>query len=60
MYLFFLRLITAFEILPESVVDIDPVRGIKSANDLVSSPQRYTVRFRPRDESRLWQVLNNF
>jgi 3-hydroxyphenylacetate 6-hydroxylase len=60
LYLFFLRLITAFEILPESLVDVDPVRGIKSADDLVSSPRRYTVRFRPRDQSRLRQALNNF
>ena len=50
LYLFFLRLISAFEIRKGSQVDVDPVRGVKSAADLVSSPNRYTVQFCPRDQ----------
>jgi 3-hydroxyphenylacetate 6-hydroxylase len=49
------RLICAFEIMKGSEVDVDPVRGCKSTEDLVSSPRRYTLVFRPRDEKVLRQ-----
>jgi len=39
LYLFFVRLITAFEIVEAGDVNIDPVRGCKSADDLISSPR---------------------
>jgi 3-hydroxyphenylacetate 6-hydroxylase len=57
LYLFYVRLITGFEISAGSEIDVDPVRGCKSAEDLVSSPRRYTVVFQPRDGARLAEAL---
>jgi 3-hydroxyphenylacetate 6-hydroxylase len=57
LYLFFTRLIAAFEICEGSEIDADPINGCKSAEDLVSSPKRYTVVFKPRDEARLREAL---
>jgi 3-hydroxyphenylacetate 6-hydroxylase len=57
LYLFYLRLIAGFEISVGSEIDVHPVSGCKSAEDLVSSPRRYTVVFRPRDEARLAEAL---
>jgi hypothetical protein len=51
------RLISAFEALKGSEVDVDPVSGCKSTEDLVSSPKRYMAVFRPRDESKLREEL---
>ena len=59
LYLFFTRLIAAFEICDGSEIDADPVNGCKSAEDLVSSPKRYTVVFKPRDETRLKEALRS-
>ena len=57
LYLFFVRLIAGFEISAGSEIDAHPVSGCKSAEDLVSSPRRYTVVFKPRDEARLTEAL---
>ncbi|OCL06090.1 cytochrome P450 [Glonium stellatum] len=57
LYLFFVRLISAFEVLKGSDVDVNPVTGATTTEDLVCSPERYTVIFKPRDEARLRQAL---
>jgi 3-hydroxyphenylacetate 6-hydroxylase len=57
LYLFFVRLITGFEISAGSEIDAHPVSGCKSAEDLVSLPRRYTLIFKPRDEPRLKEAL---
>lgn len=57
LYLFFVRLIAGFGISASSEIDAHPVSGCKSAEDLVSSPKRYTVVFKPRDEARLMEAL---
>jgi 3-hydroxyphenylacetate 6-hydroxylase len=57
LYLFYLRLISAFEIQKSSDVDVNPVTGASKAEDLVCSPERYTVVFKPRDEARLREAL---
>ncbi len=57
LYLFFVLSISAFEIFPGSDVDVNPISGCGSADDLVSSPKIYTVVFKPRDQLQLRQVL---
>jgi 3-hydroxyphenylacetate 6-hydroxylase len=58
LYLFFIRLIAAFEICEGSdEIDTDPVNGCNRGEDLVSSPKRYAVVFKPRDETRLKEAL---
>ena len=49
--MFFVRVLSAFEILPFDEVDVDAVRGCADARSLVSSPKRYRVIFRARE---LW------
>lgn len=51
-----MRLISAFEMVKGSEIDVDPIRGCKDHGDLVSSPRRYTVIFRARNEG-LGEVL---
>lgn len=51
LYMFFVRVLSAFEILPFDDVDVDAVRGCADARSLVSSPKRYRVVFRARE---LW------
>ena len=52
-----MRLISAFEIPKGSEVDIDPITGCKSTEDLVSSPKRFTVVFQARDEEKFGEEL---
>jgi hypothetical protein len=51
------RLISAFEIQSSRVLDVDPITGCKSHQDLVSSIKSYTVNFKPRNEIALREAL---
>ena len=56
LYIVFLRLISSFQILPdtkESTLDYDPVTGVFDPTSLVSYPKRFGSRFVPRDEEKL-------
>jgi 3-hydroxyphenylacetate 6-hydroxylase len=57
LYIFFVRLISAFEIQSSTVLDVDPITGCSSHGDLVSSIKRYTVNFKARDEFALREAL---
>jgi 3-hydroxyphenylacetate 6-hydroxylase len=57
LYIFFVRLISAFEIQSSVVLDVDPITGCKSYEDLVSSIKRYQVNFKARDEFALREAL---
>ncbi|TKA79349.1 3-hydroxyphenylacetate 6-hydroxylase [Cryomyces minteri] len=57
LYLVFLRMISAFEIVKGSDVDVDPVRGSADPTSLVTMPKRYEVVFRPRNEALLSEAL---
>ncbi|TKA61335.1 3-hydroxyphenylacetate 6-hydroxylase, partial [Cryomyces minteri] len=57
LYLVFLRMISAFEIVKGSEVDVDPVRGSADPTSLVTIPKRYEVVFRPRNEALLREAL---
>ena len=57
LYIVFLRLISSFQILPDSKetkgVDYDPVRGVFDPTSLVSYPERFGSRFVARDDKKL-------
>jgi len=56
LYIVFLRLISSFEILPdtkESKLDYDPVSGVFDPTSLVSYPKRFATRFVTRDAAKL-------
>jgi 3-hydroxyphenylacetate 6-hydroxylase len=56
LYIVFLRLISSFQILPDTkdaTVDYDPVRGVFDPTSLVSYPKRFRTRFVARDEKKL-------
>lgn len=57
LYLTFIRMLSAFEILPVGKVDTDPLTGVSDLTNLVSTPKEFRVRFRPRDELVLRAVL---
>lgn len=53
LYLVFMRLLNSFEILPDSEVDVDPVRGSADPTSLVTMSRAYKVKLVPRDEAAL-------
>ena len=60
LYIVFLRLISSFQILPdtkESQLDYDPVTGVFDPTSLVSYPKRFGSRFVARDDGKLSQWL---
>lgn len=57
LYLVFLRMLGAFQILPDSPVDVHPVRGAADPTSLVSMCRQYRVVFRPRNERALREAL---
>lgn len=56
-YLTFIRMLSAFEILPVGSVDTDPLTGVSDLTNLVSTPKDYRVRMKPRNEPVLRQAL---
>lgn len=56
LYIVFLRLISSFQIFPDSKdskLDYDPVKGVFDPTSLVSYPKRFGSRFVARDEKKL-------
>lgn len=57
LYLVFMRMLNSFRIEPNDTTDWHPVRGVSDPTSLVAIPQRYKVRFVPRDLAALKKVL---
>ncbi|KAJ5112972.1 hypothetical protein N7456_001506 [Penicillium angulare] len=57
LYLVFMRTLNSFRIEPHDTTDWHPVRGNSDPASLVAIPQRYKVRFVPKDETALKSVL---
>ena len=61
LYIVFLRLISSFQILPDSKdsqLDYDPVQGVFDPTSLVSYPNRFGSRFVARDDKKLSEWLS--
>lgn len=57
LYLVFMRTLNSFRIEPHDDMDWDPVRGNSDPASLVAIPQKYKVRFVPKDAVALKKVL---
>jgi 3-hydroxyphenylacetate 6-hydroxylase len=57
LYLVFLRMLSSFEIVQDSEVDVHPVRGSADPTSLVTMIRHYNVLFRPRNERALRAAL---
>jgi 3-hydroxyphenylacetate 6-hydroxylase len=57
LYLVFMRTLNSFRIEPHDDIDWHPVRGNSDPASLVAIPQKYKVRFVPRDAKALNKVL---
>ncbi|KAF2100274.1 putative cytochrome P450 phenylacetate hydroxylase [Rhizodiscina lignyota] len=57
LYLLFMRIISCFEIVKGSEVDVDPVSGTDLPGAPGRKPRKYEVFFRPRDKMRLEEVI---
>ncbi|KAI5362798.1 putative cytochrome P450 [Septoria linicola] len=57
LYLAFMRMLSCFEIVGHDKVDVHPVRGSSDPTSLVTMPHRYEVKFVPRNESLLRELL---
>lgn len=57
LYLVFMRTLNSFRIEPHDTTDWHPVRGNSDPTSLVAIPQKYKVRFVPRDEMALQKIL---
>jgi 3-hydroxyphenylacetate 6-hydroxylase len=57
LYLTFMRMLSSFEILPDSQVEAHPVKGSCDPTSLVTMCHNYKVVFRPRDEMALREAL---
>ncbi|PIA88628.1 3-hydroxyphenylacetate 6-hydroxylase [Cercospora beticola] len=58
LYLAFMRMLSCFEIVGEKGdVDVHPVRGSSDPTSLVTMPEKYEVKFVPRNEKVLREIL---
>ncbi|KAF9887427.1 hypothetical protein FE257_010144 [Aspergillus nanangensis] len=57
LYLVFMRTLGSFRIEPHDEVDCHPVKGNSDPTSLVAIPKKYKVRFVPKKEKKLAQVL---
>jgi 3-hydroxyphenylacetate 6-hydroxylase len=60
LYLVFLRMLNAFEIVKFSDVDAHPLSGNSDPTSLVSMPERYKVKFVPRNQKALELAIAQF
>ncbi|RDW60725.1 hypothetical protein BP6252_12108 [Coleophoma cylindrospora] len=60
LYLVFIRLLNSFMVEKVDEVDYHPVSGIADPTSLVTMPERYKVKFVPRDEGALVKALKEF
>lgn len=56
LYLVFMRTLNSFRIEPHDNMDWHPVRGSSDPTSLVAIPQKYKVRFVPKDAAALKKV----
>jgi 3-hydroxyphenylacetate 6-hydroxylase len=59
LYLTFLRMLNAFELLKDSEVETHPVRGSADPTSLVTMCRHYKVIFKPRNERALREALED-
>lgn len=57
LYLVFMRMLNSFRIEPNEDADWHPVRGNSDPTSLVAIPQRYKVRFVPKDAEALGDIV---
>ncbi|KAJ5369591.1 hypothetical protein N7509_014203 [Penicillium cosmopolitanum] len=57
LYLVFMRMLNSFRIEPNEDADWHPVRGNSDPTSLVAIPQRYKVRFVPKDAEALGEIV---
>ena len=60
LYLVFIRMLNAFEIVKFTDVDPHPVTGNSDPTSLVAMPERYKVKFVPRDLQALKKSIAEF
>ncbi|KAK6837421.1 hypothetical protein RU639_001524 [Aspergillus parasiticus] len=60
LYLTFLRMLSAFEIHADKLIETHPLKGVADLTSLVSMPREYKVRFIPRNERILIGELARF
>lgn len=60
LYLVFIRLINSFRIEKVDEVDHHPIRGNSDPTSLVAMPERYKVKFIPRNERALVKAVKEF
>ena len=60
LYLVFIRMLNAFEIIKADEVDPHPVPGNSDPTSLVSMPERYVVKFVPRNLKALKKSIAEF
>ena len=59
LYLIFMRTINSFKIEPYDEINWHPVHGNSDPTSLVAIPKKYKVRFIPRDNKLLEDVLGS-
>ena len=59
LYLIFMRMLSCFEIVSGSEVDMHPVTGSSDPTSLVTVPRRYEVYFKPRNKSAIGEILKS-
>jgi 3-hydroxyphenylacetate 6-hydroxylase len=60
LYLVFIRMLNAFEIVRADDVNPHPVTGNSDPTSLVAMPERYVVKFVPRDLKALKKSIEEF
>ncbi|WXC58240.1 hypothetical protein SNK03_004138 [Fusarium graminearum] len=51
LYLTFMRMIASFELSTRDEIDTNPLTGVEDLTSLVSTPRKYRVAFKPRDDT---------
>ena len=59
LYLVFMRMLSCFEIVGDSKVDVHPVSGSSDPTSLVTLPKHYDVYFKPRNERVISEMLKS-
>lgn len=60
LYLVFIRMLNAFEIMEMDEIDYHPISGNSDPTSLVSIPKPYKVRFVPRNKEALKKAIDGF
>ncbi|KAI8403821.1 hypothetical protein FOFC_15311 [Fusarium oxysporum] len=57
LYLTFMRMIASFELSTRDEIDTNPLTGVEDLTSLVSTPRKYRVTFKPRNDAVLKAAL---